>query len=587
MRIASWSLFPRNWQFPARREILNHVAIRTLLAACVLLCLGATAIHAMPPVDVTILPGGGNAVTVDAAGNIYVTGSADPQSLPGAHHPVDNDSVGPDVYVAKLDPTGRLLFQAVFGGRYGDEGLSIGVDAQSRIYVVGVTHSWDFANPDFTGYWIPGEFGHPSDQIHYGGGFLAVLDPTGTTVLYSEILSEDEESVRATDVAVTPDGRAYYLSMSSSSYYIPGLSAFKVDGGPMAYPQLSMGCWYGWPDWTYLTGLTTDPAGNLYVTGTEATEYGSQAFVEKLDPRGASMYVTCLGSTYYVQVNDVAADPAGNAYLTGASDHGLPVAGALQPEPGGGGDAFIAKLGPTGEVVYATYLGGSGFDQGFGIAADPSGAVSVMGATESSDFPKARPLPDGCVPQGGSPCRFVARLGPTGEKLGFSTLFGRTWLTIFDSGGGPIAAGPRGETYLLDGGPLVRFTANRPPDCAAAVVTPAVIWPPDGRMVPVAITGVSDPEGGEVELAVTSIVQDEPSTPGLADAAGIGTPNVSLRAARSGSGDGRVYHLRFTVADELGLACTGEVTVCVPHSQSRGRTCGDGGALFASGSGGG
>ncbi|HEX2641836.1 MAG TPA: SBBP repeat-containing protein [Thermoanaerobaculia bacterium] len=569
---------------------MHYVAIRTILAACALLCLGTTATQATPPVDVTTLPSGGNAVAVDADGNIYVTGTADAH-LPGARHPVANASVGADVYVAKLDPTGRLLFETVFGGRYYEEGLSIAVDARGRIYVVGVTNSADFADPNFTNYPTPGEIiWPPSDSIHYSGAFVAVLDPTGSTVLYSQISSQDEESVWATDVAVTPDGRAYYLEMASP-WYIPGLGAFTADGGPVSYPQLWMGCWGGK---AYMTGLATDPAGNLYVSGTEFLDGGSfgsealgQAYVEKLDPRGAHLYATCLGTADYLYGNDVAADPAGNAYLTGhATGRNLPVVGALQPEPGGGGDSFIVKLGPTGEVVYSTYLGGSGFDEGLGIAADPSGAVHVTGTTTSSDFPKVRPLPDGCVPRPGNSCRFVARLGPTGEKLDFATLFGRPWLTNIESGGEPVAAGPRGETYLVDRGPLFRFAANRPPDCTAAVVSPAVIWPPDGHMAPVAITGVTDPEGGAVELSITSIFQDEPSTPGTADATGIGAPNVSLRATRSGPGDGRVYHLHFTVADEVGLACTGEVTVCVPHDQGRGRTCGDGGALFASGSGG-
>lgn len=573
---------------------MSYVAIRARLATCALFCLGAAAAQATTPVDVTILPGGGSAsaVAVDAAGNVYVTGAADPGALPGANHPVDNDSVGSDVYVAKHDPTGRLLFETVFGGRYYDEGLSIGVDAQGRIYVVGVTHSADFADPNFTGYPIPGEIIlPPPDGIEYGGGFLAVLDPSGSTILRSEILSENEESVWGTDVAVTPDGRAYAL-FTASPYYIPGLIAFKADGGPVSYPKVSADCG-GNP--SYWTGLATDPAGNLYVSGTEyveadSTEYSviGEAFVDKFDPRGTQLYSTCLGSGDHLLGNDVAADPAGNSYLTGyVGSHGiLPVPGTLQPQPGGGGDAFIAKLGPSGEVLSSTYLGGSGLDEGIGIAADPSGGVHVEGYTYSSDFPRVRALPDGCVAEPWRPCRFVIHLDPTGSQLDFSTLFGRARVTSTEPGGEPVAAGPRGETYLADGGPVVRFTANRPPDCSAAAASPAAIWPPDGRMVPIAMTGVTDPEGDEVELSVTSIFQDEPSTPGTTDASGIGTPNVALRAARSGRGDGRVYHLRFTAADELGLACTGEVTVCVPHDEGRARSCGDGGALFASGPGG-
>jgi hypothetical protein len=54
-----------------------------------------------------------------------------------------------------------------------------------------------------------------------------------------------------------------------------------------------------------------------------------------------------------------------------------------------------------------------------------------------------------------------------------------------------------------------------------------------------------------------------------------------VRADRTGSGDGRVYHLAFAADDGRGGACTGTATVCVPHDQGR-RTCGDGGALFDS-----
>src|SRR4028119_2236168 len=65
-----------------------------------------------------------------------------------------------------------------------------------------------------------------------------------------------------------------------------------------------------------------------------------------------------------------------------------PSPGAFQPEPGGGVDAFLAKLGPSGEVVYSTYLGGSGHDEGFGVAADPSGAGHGGGGSYGAGVPE-------------------------------------------------------------------------------------------------------------------------------------------------------------------------------------------------------
>jgi hypothetical protein len=55
---------------------------------------------------------------------------------------------------------------------------------------------------------------------------------------------------------------------------------------------------------------------------------------------------------------------------------------------GGGFDAFVSKLTPAGSVLaYSTYLGGSGTDEGFGIAADAGGNAYVTGRTNSTDFP--------------------------------------------------------------------------------------------------------------------------------------------------------------------------------------------------------
>jgi hypothetical protein len=128
----------------------------------------------------------------------------------------------------------------------------------------------------------------------------------------------------------------------------------------------------------------------------------------------------------------------------------------------------------------------------------------------------------------------------------------------------------------------MKIADNQPPVCTAAVASPATLWPPNHKLVPVSIAGVTDPEGGPVTIALDRIAQDEPPAGGTPDATGLGTATARVRAERAGGGDGRVYHLAFTATDEQGATCTGTVTVCVPHDQGHGGTCGDGGALWSS-----
>jgi hypothetical protein len=130
----------------------------------------------------------------------------------------------------------------------------------------------------------------------------------------------------------------------------------------------------------------------------------------------------------------------------------------------------------------------------------------------------------------------------------------------------------------------VKIADHPSPDCSGAAAAPKTIWPPDHKLVPVAIRLKGEEEDDEeTTIAITAIAQDEPPT-GLnpPDATGLGTATARLRAERAGGGDGRVYHLTFTATDEDGGSCTGNVTVCVPHDQGGGRTCGDGGALYSS-----
>jgi hypothetical protein len=129
---------------------------------------------------------------------------------------------------------------------------------------------------------------------------------------------------------------------------------------------------------------------------------------------------------------------------------------------------------------------------------------------------------------------------------------------------------------------------NQPPDCTGSLADVATLWPPNHKMVPVAIGGVTDPDGDVPEVTVTGVTQDEPLVgagggDACPDAEGAELDEtVGLRAERSGRGDGRVYHVAFVAEDGRGGTCTGEVTVCVPHDQGQGSVCGDGGPLVDS-----
>ena len=121
---------------------------------------------------------------------------------------------------------------------------------------------------------------------------------------------------------------------------------------------------------------------------------------------------------------------------------------------------------------------------------------------------------------------------------------------------------------------------NLPPVCTGAFATPDYLWPPNHKMVPVAIDGVVDPDGDPLVLTVTDIAQDEPIGGSCPNGVGLGLDGVSIRTERDGSGDGRVYHVAFQAVDVCGAPCVGEVTVCVPHDQGNGNFCADGGPLY-------
>ncbi|MBK9231463.1 MAG: hypothetical protein IPO15_11595, partial [Anaerolineae bacterium] len=121
-------------------------------------------------------------------------------------------------------------------------------------------------------------------------------------------------------------------------------------------------------------------------------------------------------------------DLTGNAYVTGSTGSSdFPTTpGAFDRSFNGGfietgGDAFVAKVNPSGSALaYATFLGGSGGDGSASVAVDLMGSAYVTGETQSVDFPTTPGAFDRSQ-NGGMWDAFVVKLNPSGSALAYAT----------------------------------------------------------------------------------------------------------------------------------------------------------------------
>lgn len=199
--------------------------------------------------------------------------------------------------------------------------------------------------------------------------------------------------------------------------------------------------------------VATDAAGNLWVTGrtrspnfpvkgsTPPAAPFADAFVSKLSPWGVPVFSTYLGGrTSIEEAHGIAIDGAGNAWVTGltaSSDFPL-----VHPVParyrGDGGEIFVAKFAPDGELLASSHLGGvMDTEHGDGIAVGADGGPWIVGYTFSPDFPVVLPVEP---LEHDNP--FVMKLSADGSVLQLSTTLG-----MLDSLSG-VAVDPAGQAWL-------------------------------------------------------------------------------------------------------------------------------------------
>lgn len=282
----------------------------------------------------------GNAIFVDATGNVHVAGVTDSPNFPtvNAQQPLYAGGAT-DAFVTKFNSTGStLVYSSYLGGNGRETAQGIVVDDAGNAYLTGVTDSPDFPVANAL-------------QPNWAGlqdVFITKLNPSTAALAYSTFLGGSADDI-GTDIARDASGNLYVTGQTAS------------------------------PDFPAANALQPALAGSR------------DAVVVKLNSTASTLiYSTFLGGSLDDYARDLAVDGTGSVYVAGwtlSSD--FPTVDPIQSTFAGGVyDGILAKLNPAGSaLVYSTYFGGSAEDRPTGLAVDVHGAAYMTGLTFSTDLP--------------------------------------------------------------------------------------------------------------------------------------------------------------------------------------------------------
>jgi hypothetical protein len=360
-----------------------------------------------------------------------------------------------------IDP--QLLYATFYGGSDDDVANDIAVDGNGNAYIAGETFSADLILSNA----FQGALNGATDA------FITKLNASGTGIIYSTYLG-GVFSDQANAIAVMSDGKACitgrvgntssgsdfpttsnrfqgngnFLNNRESDAFVTvltpggnGLFYSTFFGGNRPSPLIaSLGQDEG-------LGIAVDSSNKVYITGKSDSpdlptknafqntwSANDDAFIAKFDPtqsgNNSLIYSSYLGGGGGDFANDIAVTPAGVAFMvgvTGSFDYPTKSSSALPPfdtTQGGVNDSFIAKVSPSGALIYSTYFGGNNRDEAQGVAVDSDERAYVTGLTVSSAA--TFPLRNAFQPNRTSTSSegFVAKFNADGTALFYSSFLG-------------------------------------------------------------------------------------------------------------------------------------------------------------------
>ncbi|TNE47443.1 MAG: hypothetical protein EP343_19935 [Deltaproteobacteria bacterium] len=336
-------------------------------------------------------------VAVDGTGNVYLTGAFissvavfGTTTLQNRILDKEGTTLGPQVFVAKLDTNGKWLWATSGGGKALGYNTGIAADSKGNVFVAGV-----FCDEESGDFGTTSTFG--STTLTTAGDadiFVAKLDKDGTWLWTKAAGTADYDT--ASGVGVDTQGNVYVGGLLAKANTTFGSLTLSVKGTGDAFvakldPQ---GNWKwvtagGSPKYDNARTFVTDGAGNSYIIGAvyDGAVFGKSTltvsgrlrslFVAKVDNTGQWVWANNgSGTRSYAYHSTV--DNAGNVYLTGTFNANESF-GTIQLAPKGNGDIFLAKLDSAGKWLWAESAGGTRYSYGYGVTADSSGNAFVVG----------------------------------------------------------------------------------------------------------------------------------------------------------------------------------------------------------------
>lgn len=350
--------------------------------------------------------------TVDASGNLYITGStysvsaASAISTSGAHQTSNGISTtsARDAFVAKFSASGSRTWGTFYGGNLADYATSVAVDKNGNVFIGGSAGSSNGTSIATTG----------AFQTTQSPGFVAKFNSSGVRQWGTYYGNGGNELVNA--VACDTSGNVYIGGVTLSASLIATTGAFQTslngatDGFIVKFSSTGgrqWGTYYGGTAVDYVSALSCDRYNNLIVAGrtsstTSISSTGahktaltgnSDGFLARFNAStGQRIWGTYYGGSGDDEINGVYAGRDRKIYITGAtnSSTGIATTGNYQTTyggntlPSGSGDGFLTKFSLDGSRLWATYYGGSA-DESNVVVAFGGGKLYIAGTTTSDN----------------------------------------------------------------------------------------------------------------------------------------------------------------------------------------------------------